>query len=452
MILTVARVLLTNQIKAYRVHKFLIISDLLIYFGVLPILLYPDVVVLIYRDLTSFVSVETLKIYFSSIASAFIFLSSAIREGKLVVSKEQYPILMHPIEIRDFILGRIISETTFFLKFSPPILAYFYALTHISGNVFSAILAFTIFVLGIIYLESLTKILSVFRLRIVLLILSALSAFDALTGNITASYLIYIVVDAIHSCYKSPNLVQFILVFTLSLSTLYIVSNRRVDIELLHYTPKGRDESSELKGILDKTFVELKRMKIIYAPILAPISFIFGKTLSGVAQINVSLMFVAIFSLIGFVEFCAMQEASALWLYRVNSAMGMFAKSIVLKSFLSSLLVFTPILAFFLPLGIDAYTILSIIFLLFFVSIVTSLVSIKIASNVRTSVKFVGMHESEMVGQNTAILYSIVIVVLIAPLAILLVISKLFALLILAIIPVSVKIVEKYAETVDVKQ
>ncbi len=455
--LAVARVLVANQIKAYRVHKFLVVFDLLIALSVLPIFLLPgsgEVVVELYRALTGVVSLRTLKVLLASVISAFVFLTSATRRGALVVVKEHYPILLHPVSLRDFLIGRIASEVFALLKLSLVTFAIFFSLSYISGGIFSAVLAFFVFIFGIAYLSAVATALSLLGLRYVLFALSVLSLVDAVTGNVTASYLAYVVIDTIHSCYTSPNLLPFIAMFFLSFLFLSLVSERvSVDVELIQYAPKREVRSERISGTLKKLFLEFRRSKVVYAPLFAIPSFFAGKVFASYLPRNLSdfAMMYSVIVAVSFMEFHAMREASTLWFYRVNSAVGEFAKSVVLKAFLSGAFALTPIFAFFLPLGLSLQTAFVSASLLAALSPFVALLSVRLVSRSRVSVRYSGMHESRAVEQSVTSLYFILFIVVASLLVALLSFAKQLAPIVLATIPAGVKVVEKYAEGVDVR-
>ncbi len=455
--LTVARVLIANQIKAYRVHKFLVVFDLLIILSVMPIFLFStsgEVVVELYRLLTSIVSLKTLKVLLASVISAIIFLTSAMRQERLVVVREHYPILIHPISLRDFLIGRVFAEVFVFLKLSFVTFALFYSLSHISGNLFSSILAFVVFVLGVVYLSAVATALSMLGLRYLLFALSVLSLADAFTGNVTASYLAYVVIDAIHSCYTSPNLLPFFVTFLLSFLFLSIVSEKvSVDVELIRYVPKKEVKSSKVGGTLKKVLLELTRSKVVYAPLFVVPSFFAGKFVGSYLPRSFSniALFYTIIPVVSFMDFYAMQEATTLWFYRVNHAVGEFARGIILKTFLGGVLILSPLLAFFLPTGLNLQAIFVAVSLLAVLSPGVSLLAVKVASKSRPSVRFSGMHESRAVEQGIAALHFVLLLLVMSAVATLLMFSKKLVLLLLLSTPAGVKAVEKLAERVDVR-
>ncbi|ADC65390.1 hypothetical protein Ferp_1236 [Ferroglobus placidus DSM 10642] len=455
--LSVARVLIVNQIKAYRVHKYLLVVDLLILLTFVPSMFLPfdkGVIVEVYKLVTSFVSLEELKRILSSITSALIFVGAARTQGRIIVFKEQYPVFLYPVSVRDFLLGRIVSEVFIFLKFSIPIFLPFYLLTYISGNLLSAILAYSLLFFGLAYISAVSSALKLLGLRSALIVLSLLSLIDLFTGRMTASLLFYVVVDAIHSCYTSLNLLPFALAFIFSFSLLVVVSGRvRVDVEIFHYLPKSNVRSERVEGILTKTLLELRRTKLIYAPLFAIFTFAAGKFIASSTSFKFPGFFVVYFALfvVSIMEFYALQEASVLWFYRINNSVGEFAKITLLKTFLSGMLVMLPVYAFFFPFVNSFGIVIPLVSLVASLSVVCSLLAVKISSKMRVSVKFVGMQESRAMAESAAIFYFFLILLVVSLFAAVLVFFGQFSFVTLLFPLFGLKILEKYAEEVDLR-
>lgn len=455
--LGVARVLIVNQLKAYRVHRHLIVLDLLILLGFAPfflLLIDNKLVVEMYRMVTSLIPLEELKRYLSAVISALIFLDAARMRGKVITFKEHHSIFLYPVSVRDFLFGRILSEIFTFLKFSIPFLLMFYSLTYISGSLLSALLAYSLLLLGLAYLSAVSSALRLLGLKNALIALSLLSILDILTGKITASFLFYVVVDAIYSCYTSPNLLPFSVAFITSFTLLAVVSGKvQVDVEVLHQLLRSNVRSEYVEGILTKSILELKRTKLIYTPILAVFTFSIGKLIASYLP-NPFPSFVLIYVVLpiaSVMEYYAMQEAAVLWLYRVSNSVSEFARSIVLKTFLSGALTMFPILAFFAPLSVSLGVVILSVSFVAALSVVCSLVAVKLASEMRISVKFAGVPESRAVAESIGLFYFFVIFLTSTIFAALIVFFGHFALLAIFLPFLGVKIVEYYAEEVSLR-
>ena len=451
----VARVLIVNQLKAYRVHKFLVISDLLVTLGVLPaIFIGKGFVIEFYETLTSYVSLESLKITLSSAISAIIFLSSARSRGRIIVFRDQYPIFLYPVSVSEFLLGRLLFEAFVLLRLSVPIFVFFYLLTYISGNISSAILAYVAFIIGLVYLSAISLSLKLIGMKSLLYLLTFVSVLDALTGKITASLLFYIVIDSVHSCYAHPNLTPIFLVFSASIALLLLLSSKaNVDVEEFRVTFRFNVKSENVNGTLKKTLLELKRSKILYSILLIPPSFLAGIFVDRMISFEIP-EFLAIYAalfVVSIMEYYAMQEVAALWLYRVTNSVEFFAKSVIAKTFLSGLLSISPLVTFSIPLLKSPYVAVLSLSFVAVLSTICSIVAIKMASKTKISLRFMGVAESRAAAETSSIILFVLTFFAALVFGILVFTLGYFAALLIATPLFGVRLVKKFAEEVDLR-
>ncbi len=124
MFLKVAKVLILNQIKTYRVHKFVLFVDALFFLSSALIVVSSFVAFSIpsfgnfmrfaYTTITSHVSIRTILIKTGAIFSAFLYVSAFLGQEFYLVSIDQYAILLHPVSFSDFVFGRVLSEAFFY--------------------------------------------------------------------------------------------------------------------------------------------------------------------------------------------------------------------------------------------------------------------------------------------------------------------------------------------------
>lgn len=473
--LTVAKVLIVNQLKSYRVHKFMLIFDALLILSFLAIILsiitslsFPhagDFVRLVYSEITSYISIRDLIIKISAGLSALFYLSALTGREVYAVTREQYPILIHPVSFRDFIFGRIIAEAFVVAKFNVIWLWIFYGLTFIAGSVFSALLAFFVLIIGFMYLSIITTSISLLKrfelFKALCLILTGLSALDFVRGTVTASAIIYVWIYAVTGCYVDlSRLIPFAFALTISIVVLSVILEYLTpEIEPIYALRKERDvESVVVDNVLVKTFVELKRMMFWAVPLLAIVTYPAGILLRSVIPKTFAEMlpFYIMFILLNTVDRIVLQEAGLLWIYRTCNTVKEFAKNIISKAVVAYLCLLIPALAFVLPIKFDVVIVAELICVILLISSIQSIGAVLIASRSKFKVtKLLSTYSTQSVAMNIQFLYMVAEMSIIS--VILLVVSLFkFALLILSIVSIAsvvvgLKIVEKVASRVEVR-
>ena len=473
--LTVAKVLILNQLKSYRVHKFILVFDaimitFLFIFVVLALMVLntpfaSEFVRLLYSKITAYVSVGEIVIKLSAVLSALIYLPALFGRDIYRVTSEHYPILLHPVSFRDFLLGKTIADTFIFAKFNIAMIWIFYALTAIAGNAFSALLAFLVYVIGAIYLELLhtaIKLLKRFEwFKALCLVLAVLSVLDFAKGYVTVSLPVYIWIHAIVSCYTNFNgIAPFILALMILIAVLSVLSERLTpEIEpILVLRDEKTVKSVNISKTITKTFVELKRMRLWITPFFAILAYPVGlmlkslipKTLTG------ALPFYIMFMLLGIVDHVVLQEASLIWFYRMCNAVKEFAKNVIFKAVAVYLCLLIPCLAFVLAIKPDLIVVAELIFLILLISAIQSVGATLTASKSRFKVtRLLGTYSTQSVAVHFQLLYMMAEMCIIAVILVIVTMFK-FALVILAIASivslfVGLKVVEKVATNVEVR-
>ncbi|NOY11356.1 MAG: hypothetical protein GXO67_04580, partial [Archaeoglobi archaeon] len=388
--LRVAQILIYNQIRVYRFRKHTILTDALIILSALPVILSPSAGAVLVGGMLEYVNMtvglERAKVIASSILMALILFNSALNSGKLVVSREHYAIFLHPVSVRDFIFGRLFASAFDFARFSLPLFAFLYALSKISGDTRSALLAFLITLIGSFYLSSISMLFTLLNKRTLTLALAFFSLLDIAAGMAVVSYLIYTFIDALQSCYSTPQLTQFIFFAIASFSLLFALSGRVwIDVEVISFSPKVEVRSSNSMSWGTKPVTELRRMKVHYIPLLAIPAYLIAEFITLYLPSGLPDYFALYFAIpaVSFMDFLARQESSTFWLYRSSDVVSEFAKVTILKAALGGYAVYLPSAAFVYPLVSDLIWIYVSTISLPFMSVICTVLALRDLSKPR---------------------------------------------------------------------
>ena len=473
--LTVAKVLIVNQLKSYRVHKFMLVFDVLLILSFLVVTISAiislsiphagDSVRHVYSEITSYVSVRDLIIKISAGVSALLYLSALTGREVYAVTRDQYPILMHPVSFRDFIFGRIIAEAFAVAKFNVVWLWIFYCLTFVAGSVFSALLAFFVFIVGFAYLGLIMTLISLLKrfelFKALCLVLAGLSVLDFVRGTVTASTPIYVWIYAITGCYVNLyRLIPFVLSLVLSISVLMLISEYLTpEVEQVYALRREKEvENVKVDNSLLKTFVELKRMKFWIFPFLAIVTYPAGIVMKSVIPKTLAEMlpFYVMFIMLSTVDHVILQEAGLLWIYRTCNAVKEFAKNVILKAVAVYFFLLVPALAFVLSIKFDLVVIVELVCIILLISSIQSVGAVLIASKSRfKTTRILGVYNTQSVAMNVQFLYMVAEMVVIGAILLIVALFK-FALVVLTIVSVlslivGIKTVERIALNVEVR-
>jgi len=467
--LTVAKVLIANQIRIYRSNKVVAIANavmlitstigIFILAGVVFSPVGKNFVLTFYKTLTGYVTVDDFVLYVSSVVSALIF-AGGVKSDRITVNKSKYPILYHPISLRDFLIGSIISETFIAFIFSVPYVLMFYALTLIAGNTLSAVLAWIVLILGLTYClviyESIVLIndLTRCKLKPLWIALATLSLFDAFTKKVTVSIVYHVVLGSIVNCYRDFNVLPFFVAFALSLLLLSVLSGfANPDFELITFT-RGEKEArvGNIKGVFSKAILEFRRMGLFKLLIAMPLLFVLGNILkdhvpsyfSDFIPIYVSLFVLSLSDVI------ALQEAGMLWFYRIHNAVGDYVISMLIRSIIFYIVIVSLSFSFVIPMGVDLTTVLVVFSLLMFFSGVQALITTFQAPKIKfKTLKFLGMYESDLSSHTMRFVYTLIETIILMFVAVAVTINKLLALTFPVIWFVTIPIIKRVAKDLD---
>jgi len=446
-----ARVLIKDSTSVYRAKKWMLVFDVIsIAFAFsVYLLLSEEIVVEIYRTVTEFTSVEKVKLGISAAISLLLYMQMARKSNKLVVTPSHYALLLHPITLSDYFFAKTLHNAFMTLRYLMYALPITFALTAISGNTFSAILAFAILCLSVLYLATLENIAKIVNARVIGVILLVMSIFDLTSGKVTASLPVYLAVDAFTRCYTDINVFPFLLAFALSQISLYVAAGRYdPEISLIKLDAHLKGKSERVSGALGKVMVEAKRLKLPHMVAAAPLTYAAGKFLPLPNIFQYGHAFLIIFVIV--VEYAVLEEASTLWMYRLCNAVRDFVKSMYLKSFAYSAVVMIHLTAFALA-KTDVYTfVLKIVSAVLIIIPFYSILAIYLTSKTRFRLWFKVENEVEF-GHVSSVPF--VAVMMMAPIAISIAdvdwkVSLVFSLVVLA---VSFRLVEAYAGRVEIK-
>ncbi len=440
MFLRVARILIANQIKAYRVHKFILFFDSLLLllsafivisaFMAFRIPSFAEFIKTVYTTITSYISIRELIIKTSAAISALFYLSVLFGQDFFIVSRDQYPILIHPVSFTDFTFGKILSETFILLRFNYVILAALYGLTYIAGNRFSALAAFGVYVLGIVYISALSNLILLLKRFKLVKILSAtlllLSIYDLAKNTVTASYPIYVLLNAIVGCYTNyARTFPFFIAFFVSIALLYYSTVKfEPEFEMKFAIKKEkRFTSLKVRNPISKTFVELYRMKIIYVLFLSaiayPLGFILKSLIPNFMRVLLSFLPICVMAFSGLVEYVLRQEAEMIWLYKVTNSTRQMALNMITKGYVAYFTMLLPLILLTLPIK-ASYLALSAASLVIVIVPIQSIGAVAVSKKVKfKSVRMSGMHSSYAIYSSVNMLYLILEVLLITTLVIL---------------------------------
>ncbi len=300
------------------------------------------------------------------------------------------------------------------------IVVLLYGLTYIAGNRFSALAAFVVYIFGIVYFVILSNIFFILKknsaFKALSAILLALSLYDLSTNHLTASYPIYLFLNAIVGCYTNyAKTIPFFLAFSASTVLLYYVT-RKYEPEIerrVNVKKEKRFSSIAVKNTLSKAFVELRRSKILYVPLISIATYPLGLITKSILPNSIhylSKMFpVFIIMFLSEVDYILRQEASLIWFYRITNSTRSLTLNLLAKGYITYFSLLIPLLFFLMPIGISALQIALAVSLIVLIVPINSIGAVMLCRKTKfRGVKTANLYSSPAVQNTIYLLYLII--------------------------------------------